>query len=107
MVTVHEATAALRSIDFSDLLARGEGTVFAVILDGEPVVATVVALVEKEDEDNDRDLAVVVKLGSQYFKRIGWGMIGSHCYGEYESSWSSEVTEVHPRETVVTVYDVV
>lgn len=106
-ISTSEAMAALRSIDFSDLLARGEGTVFAVILDDEPTVATVVSSDEKGDEDNDRDLNVVVKIGSQYFKRHGWGQIGSHCYGAYKPSWSSEVTEVRPREMTVTVYDAV
>ncbi len=98
-----EAKAALRVIDWSDLLDQGEGALFAVLVDGEAVRGEVVATEDKEDYDYDHRLTVVVKVGNQYFRQTGSQTNGSHCYGDYEASWY-ELEEVRPSEKPVTVY---
>lgn len=105
-MNLNEAKIALRVLDWSDLLAQGVGTKFAVLVDNEAILGTVVEANDREDEDNDRDLGVTVEVAGQFFRRTGWAQIGSHCYGDYEPSWN-EIKEVRPRDTVVVVYEVI
>jgi hypothetical protein len=104
-LTLSDAERVLRYTDWSGLL-HAEGEKFAVLFDGEPLLAEVVQSSDKEDEDNDRDLSVTVRIGEQYFRKTGWAQIGSHCYGEYEPSWN-ELKEVRATQKYVTVYDVI
>lgn len=103
-MNITEAKTALRVLDWSDFLTQGTGTRFAVLVDNEALLGTVVEAEDKEDEDNDRNLSVTVEVAGQYFRRTGWSQIGSHCYGEYEPGWN-EIKEVRPRENKVVVYD--
>jgi hypothetical protein len=101
-LTLSDAERVFRYVDWSSLLTAGEGDKFAVLVDGEPAMATV----DKEDDDNDRDLLVTVEILGQFFQKTGWAQIGSHCYGDYEPSWNS-LREVRPAQKVVTVCEVV
>src|SRR5579863_9474310 len=100
-----DAQKALRFTDWSTLLAAGVDTSFPVLVDGEPVTATVVDTRDNEDYDNDRKIHVVVKIGDQFFKKEGWGDSSSYCYGEGEDQWESGVTEVRPVEKRVVYYE--
>lgn len=99
-----EAEKVLRFSDWEMLLDAQDGTTFAIKVDEQPVLAEKVFSEDKDDEDEDRDLTVVVRIGEQFFKRHGWSMVGSHCYGEYTPSWDSGLTEVFPHERQVTEY---
>jgi hypothetical protein len=98
-----DAKAALRATDWSDLLDQGEGAKFAVLVDGEAVLAEVVATEDKEDYDYDHKMTVVVRVGHQYFRKTGSQTNGSHCYGDYDASWY-DLEEVRPSEKPVTIY---
>jgi hypothetical protein len=56
---------------------------------------------------DDRNLTVVVEISGQYFRKMGYAEIGSHCYGDYENSWRGELEEVFPWQKSVTVYEAV
>ena len=105
-VSTSEAILATRYTDWTTLLSAGPGTAFPVILDGEPVTATVVEVNDREDSDNERNIHVVIKLGDQYFKKSGWGDSSSYCYGDGSDSWESGLTEVRPVEKAVVYYEV-
>jgi hypothetical protein len=100
------AEKALRFIDWEELLDEAEGTEFGLIVDGELVTAKVVSTEDVEDSSNDRNLAVVVEIRGQFFRKTGYKEIGSHCYGEYEASWYS-LEVVNPVEKMITVYDAI
>ncbi len=103
-VTLNEARDALQYVDWSSLHRVAEGTKFAVVIDGEPVTATVVQAVKQNDESHDRDIFVTVEISGQYFQKQGYASVGSHCYGDYEDSWY-DLREVRAREKIVTVYE--
>ena len=103
-LSLSEAEKALRYVDWSDLLTAEDDEIFPVLVNGEAVTATKVFSEDKEDNDYDRQLQVVVKIGDQYFRREGWANVGSHCYGEYEPSWGS-LKEVNATPKYVTVYE--
>jgi hypothetical protein len=103
---ITEAKKALRWADWSELLRSEDGTIFAAMVDGVPTIATKVFSEDKEDEDEDTNLMVVVEVAGQYFQKTGYCQIGSHCYGDYEPSWN-ELTEVIPTQKTVTVYETV
>jgi hypothetical protein len=102
-MNLSEANAALRATDWSDLLDQGEGAKFAVLVNGEPVLGTVVQTESREDYYDDHKMTVVVEVAGQYFRKTGNQQNGSHCYGDYEVSWD-ELEEVRPSEKPVTVY---
>lgn len=93
---LNDVETALKFTDWSNLLHVETGTTFAIKLNGEATLATVLANEDKEDDDYDRNLAVVVEVQGRFFRKTGWAQIGSHCYGEYEPSWGElkEVTAV-------------
>lgn len=105
-LSLTEAERVFKHVDWSDLLESEDGTPFAVLVNGEPTVARVVQTTDDRDDENDRDIAVVVEIDGQYFRKEGYGSVGSHCYGEYTPSWYG-LKAVRPRETVVTVYDTI
>jgi hypothetical protein len=102
-LTLQDANTALRYIDWSEVHAVPEGTKIAVIIDGEPVTATVVQSVKQNDESHDRDIFVTIEIAGQFWQKQGYASVGSHCYGDYEDSWY-ELREVAPREKTVTEY---
>lgn len=104
-MNIEEAKKVLRLAPWDELLNEEDGSAFAVLVDGVPTLATKVHSKDQEDSDYDRDLEVVVEVGGQYFKKTGWSQVGSHCYGEYEPSWSSDLKEVFPREKTLTLYE--
>lgn len=101
---LREAQAAFRFTDWSDLLTVDDGSVFSVLVDGKPALATKVYSEDREDADYDRALKVVVKIGDQFFLKTGWSPVGSHCYGDYGPSWG-ELSEVFPQEKTLTFYE--
>jgi len=101
-----QANKVLKHIDWDDLLVEEDGAVFAVVIDGEAVLATKVHSEEKEDAENDRSVCVVVLIGNQHFRKEGWGGVGSHCYGDYEAVWGA-LTEVTSTQKTITVYETV
>ena len=103
-MTLEEATRALRVLDWDDLMSEGVGTRFAALVDNEAVLGTVVEVIEKQDHYDDRVLTVTVQVGGQFFQKTGTLQNGSHCYGDYETSWNS-LTQVRPREQMVTIYE--
>lgn len=103
---LNEAKKVFKTTDWSALLTAGDGEPFAVLVDGEATLGYVVQTDDKEDEDNDRNLNVVVRVGDQFFRKTGWAQIGSHCYGDYEPLWN-ELEEVRPVVKPVTEYKAV
>lgn len=102
---INEAKRALQYADWNHLLEAADDAVFPVIIDGKPALATKAHSVDKEDADYDRDLEVIVRIGEQYFRKHGWSQIGSHCYGDYEPSWESDLTEVFPTTKTVVIWE--
>lgn len=103
-MNIVNARQALRYADWDNLLLAADGETFAVKVGNEAVLATKVFSEDKDDGDEDRNVAVVIRLGDQYFRKTGHSGIGSHCYGEYETSWT-DLTEVTPRQVTLTVYE--
>jgi hypothetical protein len=104
---IREAEQVFKFVGWQDVLDSADGTQFGVILNGEPTVATKVHSENKADEDYERDLVVIVEINGQYYRKTGYGMVGSHCYGDYEPSWNSGLEEVTPQEQTVVVYETV
>lgn len=104
-MSIFEFEQALKFVDWSALQESPDGETFPVKLWGEYVTATKVHSEGYEDSDDETDLVVVVEVGGRFFRKEGWSMVGSHCYGDYEPSWNSGLTEVYPKEQDVTVWE--
>ena len=102
---IQDVKNALKYTDWTKLLYALDGEEFAIVLNGQPALAAKASSVDKEDSDYDRDLEVVVEVSGRFFRKTGWSQTGSHCYGDYEPSWESDLTEVTPHSRTVTVYD--
>jgi hypothetical protein len=101
-----QAKVAFRYVDWTVLARAEDGTMFAVVVDGEPVVATKAQSNTKGDSDYDRNISVVVTIAGQAFRQNGYLNVGSACYeDEYETSWNGTFEEVFPHEKTVTVYE--
>lgn len=100
------AMKALRHIDWDQLLTDEDGTQFPALHDGLPVLGTKVASSTDRsgDWDDDRNVSVTIELLGQYWKNKGWGAVGSHCYGEYETSWYG-IEEVFPKTKTVLIWE--
>lgn len=95
-LSLAEVEEALKYTDWYALLkSRGE-VIFPVLLRGEVTLAKLVLNEDKEDEDWDRKLKVVVEIEGRYFGQTGWKEIGSHCYGDYEPQWNG-IEEFFPK----------
>lgn len=101
-----EVLAATKFLSWDGLYEASDGVEVGLVVDGEPVRVTKVYSETKRDSDYDRRIAVVLKVGEQYFKRTGYMNVGSSCYDDYESlTWDNELTEVTPSVKTVTVYE--
>ena len=89
-----------KSYWWSELSDQPDGYVTALLVCGEPVVITKVAGKEGDYEGGDnQDVFVVIKVGTQYFKKTGY--FTSHS----GSTWNSTLREVHPVTKTVTVFE--
>lgn len=100
------ATNALKFVNWDNLVDVEDGFEFAVIAEGEPVIARKVHSEKKYDYDYDRKLVVVVQIGEQFYRRTGWLRNESHCsWDGEESRWHNDITEVRARTETVTLYE--
>lgn len=101
---VTEVVQATKFIDWSELLDAADGTTFPIVINGEVVTATKVHSDGQEHDYDENDLFVVIEVQGRYFRKNGWGVNGSHCYGDYTPSWESSLNEVSPATKTVTVW---
>ncbi len=99
MLTEVEVANAIEEMGVSDFVGRldnwGDSTKAADLSVGEAVLKDA----KFGCEGGGEELWLVFAIGEQFFRITGY-------YSSYEGSeWESDVTEVEPREKVVTVYE--
>lgn len=83
---------------WSELGYMSKGYKETIALRGEPVEIETVAG-KAPEEGGGEHVFVIIKAGDQFFRKTGYYM--SH----YGSDWDGDVTEVHPVEKTITVYE--
>lgn len=97
--TASEVETAVSQYGYwGDLNYAADGKMYAVLLRDEPVLMEKAAGKSSDDETNSA-VYVVVRIGTQYFRKDGWYQ--SH----YGTQWDGTCREVKPTEKTVLVWE--
>lgn len=98
--TPAEVEYGLESLgDYYEFTYENHGYVFAAIVRDEPVIVTMVDSRTGSEGDYDVQAYVVIKVGSQYFRKQG------HYMSHNGTDWDGPITEVTQAEKTIKVWE--